>query len=69
MTAKVFVSLILLLLSVQSVSVQAQTRIGPTVGSSIKDFALNDQHGSPRKLSELLSEGATALVVVKSAGW
>lgn len=69
MTAKMFVSLVLLLLVGQPIFGQAQTKIGPAVGSSIKDFTLSDQHGQPKKLSELLSETATALVVVQSAGW
>ena len=69
MIARALVSLVLLLLFAQSSLVQAQAVIGPTVGSSIKEFSLNDQHGSPKKLSELMSSGTTALIVVKSAGW
>ena len=69
MTAKMFGVLVLLLLFTQSITAEAQTKIGPVVGSSVEDFTLDDQTGSPRKLSELLSEGATAIVVVKSAGW
>ena len=53
----------------QSTSVWAQASIGPAVGSSVKDFTLTDQHGSSKNLSELLDDGVTALVVVKSAGW
>ena len=72
MNARTFVSLVLLLSlwllsSVQSNPAQAQ--VGPAVGSSIRDFALADQHGSPQKLSELLFEGPIALIVIKSAGW
>lgn len=68
MFSKWFVSLLLLLLT-QSTFALAQTRIGPSVGSTVNDFTLKDQHGSPKKLSNLLSEGPTALVVVRSAGW
>ena len=69
MSAKSIASLILLLLMAQATLVQAQSPKGPTVGSSIKEFTLKDQHGAPKKLSELLSEGPTAIVVIKSAGW
>lgn len=69
MTAKMFVALVLLFFLGQSAFVQAQSRIGPAVGSSIKDFTLNDQRGAPKKLSELFSKGTTALFVVKSTGW
>ena len=69
MTARMFLSLVLLLTTAQFTFVQAQTKIGPVVGSSIKDFTLNDQHGSPKKPGELLADGTTALVVIKSAGW
>ncbi len=69
MIAKMFVPLILLLLLGKSTFGQAQTKIGPAVGSSIENFTLHDQHGVPKKLSDLLSDTATAIVVVKSAGW
>ncbi len=70
MSAKSIASLILLLLLLAPVTlVQAQTGIGPVAGSTIKDFTLSDQHGAPQKLSALFSQGPTALVVIKSAGW
>ena len=68
-TARMFLSLALLLTTAQFTFAQAQTSIGPVVGSSIKDFTLNDQHGSAKKPGELLADGTTALVVIKSAGW
>ena len=69
MPVKTMAWLILLFLLAPTTLLQAQTDVGPVVGSSIKDFALNNQHGAPTKLTELLSEGTTALVVVQSAGW
>ena len=70
MTARMFVSLVLLPFLMQPTTfAQAQSSFGPVVGSSIKEFTLKDQHGSPIKLSEMLFDGTTAFVVVKSAGW
>ena len=47
----------------------AQSASGPRVGTRIKDFALPDQFGKQQKLSDLLSDGPIALVVLRSAGW
>ena len=47
----------------------AQSASGPRVGTRIKDFTLGDQFGKTQKLSELLSDGPIALVVLRSAGW
>lgn len=47
----------------------AQQASGPIAGTRIADFSLQDQDGEIQKLSELLSEGPIALVVVRSAGW
>ena len=47
----------------------AQSKSGPRTGTRIKDFTLRDQFGKPRKLSDFLSEGPMALVVLRSAGW
>lgn len=69
MTTRLFVFLSLLWLLIQPSFLDAQTEIGPTVGSTLKDFTLNDQHGARRRLSGLLAKGPTALVVVTSAGW
>ena len=42
---------------------------GPKVGAQIKNFALNDQFGKKRTLSELLEEGPVAVVFHRSADW
>jgi peroxiredoxin len=47
----------------------AQSASGPDVGTRIEDFTLQDQFGKQQKLSDLLSEGPIALVVLRSAGW
>ena len=49
--------------------VLAQTKSGPDIGSTVKDFSLVDQFGKIQKLSDLLADGPIALVVHRSAGW
>ena len=47
----------------------AQSDSGPEFGTRIEDFSLKDQFGKQQKLSDLLSGGPIALVVLRSAGW
>ena len=42
---------------------------GLEVGQPAPDFALKDQTGKQRKLSELVKEGPVALVFYRSADW
>ena len=42
---------------------------GLAVGAKAPEFALKDQSGQERKLSELLGQGAVALVFYRSADW
>ena len=69
MTAKLPLLLTLLLSFAFSLAAEAQTKIGPTVGSSIENFSLEDQSGASKTLGELLSKGPTVIFTVRSAGW
>lgn len=42
---------------------------GPQPGAKIDEFSLSDQHGTSHTLSELLSQGPTAFVFVRSTNW
>ncbi len=42
---------------------------GLAVGAKAPEFALKDQNGQERKLSDLLSQGSVALVFYRSADW
>ncbi len=47
----------------------ADSAPGLAVGQPAPDFALQDQHGQTRTLSELLKDGNVALVFYRSADW
>ena len=59
----------LLCLLVFSEVAGAQNASGPAAGTVIQDFELPNQDGEIQKLSQLLSKGPVALVVIRSAGW
>jgi len=42
---------------------------GPQPGTKIDEFSLADQHGTSHTLSDLLKQGPTAFVFVRSANW
>jgi len=43
--------------------------VGPELGTEIDQFSLVDQHGTSQTLSELLQQGPTAFVFVRSTHW
>jgi hypothetical protein len=60
---------ILLLASLQAVPSIKLDAIGPTVGETVPDFELRDQHGASRTLSSLAGPKGTMLVFYRSADW
>ena len=68
MICRVFLASLFALLIAPSL-VTAQHAAGPEVGSTVDEFSLSDQHGTSRKLSDLLADGPVALVVYRSADW
>ena len=42
---------------------------GPEPGTKIDEFSLSDQHGTSHTLTEILQQGPTAFVFVRSNGW
>jgi hypothetical protein len=44
-------------------------RTGPEIGDKVPDFALPDQHGKSRSLSELMGPNGLLLVFSRSADW
>ena len=68
MNFRVLLSAVLTLAFIVSTAL-AQQEAGPQIGSKVKDFSLVDQFGKNQKLSELLTDGPIALVVLRSAGW
>lgn len=49
-------------------SVGAQ-EVGPELGTKVDEFSLVDQHGTSQTLSEILQQGPTAFVFVRSTNW
>jgi len=68
MICRVFLASLVALLIAPSLA-YAQQSIGPDVGATIDEFSLQDQHGTSRNLSDMLTEGPVALVVFRSADW
>lgn len=42
---------------------------GLAPGAKVDEFSLSDQHGTSHTLTEILQQGPTAFVFVRSASW